>query len=115
MLRYDKKNHATFVGDSLGNTTQYYMNRAGIVTKLVNAAGAEIQYKYDPISFKRTSRVDGLGNKTLWTYNARGNLTTIVHPGGAVVNIEYDDQNHRLEPSTPRADSGSVSTTTPAR
>lgn len=81
VLCYDKQNHATFVTDSLGHTTQYHMNVVGQVVKIVDALNGETHYEYDPVTLRRTKVVDALGQATVSHYDARGHLIEQQAPG----------------------------------
>jgi YD repeat-containing protein len=89
-ILYDKKNKKTFVTNSLGHTTQYQMNLAGLVVKVVDPLGAETKYEYDARTLQRTKEVDAAGGVTERGYDARGNLCRLVAPDGAAVNVAYD-------------------------
>lgn len=89
-LSYDKQNHATFVTDSLGHTTRYYTNLAGLVTKIVDPLGGVTLYEYDPRTFQETIEEGPLEERTEKQYDEWGNLIQIIAPGGASTHIEYD-------------------------
>ena len=92
-LAYDKTKKVTFVTDSLGRTTQYHMNVAGLVVKVVDPIGAEKQRAYDPRTLQLTAEIDALGNERRWEYDARGNPTRVIDPAGAAIALEYDDRD----------------------
>src|SRR5438105_13413688 len=72
IIRYGKKQHITFVTNSLGHTTQYQMNQVGLVVKVVDPLGAETTYEYDPRSLRRTAETNPLGDKIRFKYDDRG-------------------------------------------
>jgi RHS repeat-associated protein len=90
VVNYDKKNHVTYVTDSLGQTTSYFYNVAGLVTKVVDPLGAATQYEYDLRTLQETAREAPLGARSEKRYDNYGNLVEIVEPGGAVTRLEYD-------------------------
>ncbi|WP_224240704.1 DUF6531 domain-containing protein [Hyalangium gracile] len=92
-ILYDKKKKVTFVTNSLGQTTQYHMNLAGQVIKVVDPVGAETAYAYDPRTLQKTKETDPLGNATLWEYDERGNCTKLTGPDGAVTERQFDEKN----------------------
>jgi RHS repeat-associated protein len=91
-LAYDKVKKVTWVTDSLGRTTQYHMNLAGLVVKVVDPAGAERKLEYDPRTLQKTADIDALGNARRWEYDARGNPTRVTDPTGATIALEYDER-----------------------
>ncbi len=90
VLKYDKKNHVTFVTDSLGHTTQYQMNAAAMVVAVVDPLGAKTVYEYDMESRREVAVVDPLGGRTERTFDARGNLVRAIGPDGSVHEVEWD-------------------------
>ncbi len=92
-LAYDKVKKVTFVTDSLGRTTQYHMNLAGLVVKVVDPLGGETRYECDPRTLQRTEVIDALGNSVRFQYDARGNTIRTVGPDGAMLQAEYDRQD----------------------
>lgn len=94
VLTYDKHKHVTYVTDSTGQTTQYHMNVAGLVTKVVDPLGAQTQYEYDPDTLRRTKTTDALGQHTVFTYDARGNGTSVTFPDGSQVRFDYDEHGN---------------------
>lgn len=96
VIDYDKKNHITYVHNSLGHTTRYHMNEVGMVTKIVDPRGGEESFRYDD-SFRRVSEVNPLGKETSFEYDARGNNTKIVRQDGVSQVWEYDRLNNPVE------------------
>lgn len=94
VLSYDKRKRITFVTDSTGQTTQYHMNLAGLVVKVVDPLGEETQYEYDPDTLRRTKTTDTLGQETVFTYDARGNGTSVTFPDGSEVRLDYDEHGN---------------------
>jgi RHS repeat-associated protein len=90
LISYDKVGKATFVKNSLGFNTSYYMNAVGLVTKVIDPLGNTTQYEYHEPSLQRSKEVDPTGATTAWEYDARGDCTRITYPDGAEVRIEYD-------------------------
>lgn len=93
VLSYDKKNHVTMVTDSKGQTTQYHMNVAGLVVKVVDPLGGETKYEYDPVTLQQTKETDALGRVTVNEYDDRGNPTVLVKPDGATTRFSWDARN----------------------
>ncbi|MEM6991891.1 MAG: DUF6531 domain-containing protein [Myxococcota bacterium] len=91
VLMYDKKKRATFVTDSTGQLTQYHMNVAGLVTKVVDPRGGETTYEYDPDTLQCIKETDATGNEVVTEYDARGALIRRVGPDGAEVTVRRDD------------------------
>ncbi len=90
-LAYDKIKKVTAVTDSLGRTTRYRMNLAGLVVQIVDPLGAETSYEYDARTLRRTKQVDPRGAITRWRIDGHGNVTEVVGPGGDRVVLERDD------------------------
>jgi len=97
VISYDKQNHVTYVKNSLGHTTTYHMNVAGLVVKVVDPLGGETQYEYDPQTFQQTCETDPLGNITSNEYDERGNNVKITGPDGAVLSVKYDKLGNPIE------------------
>ena len=92
-IAYDKQNRVTFVTDSLGHTTSYAMNLAGLVTKVVDPLGAATRYEYDPVTFRETARESPHGARTEKRYDAAGDLAEFVAADGAATRFEYDGRH----------------------
>lgn len=90
VLKYDKKNHVTFVTNSLGHTTQYQMNAAKMVVAVIDPLGAKTSYEYDMASRREVAAIDPLGGRTESVFDAKGNLTRLVGPDGAALEVEWD-------------------------
>lgn len=73
VLKYDKQGHATYVTNSLGHTTRYQTNVAGLVTRVVDPLGGEVGYDYDPRSARPIAETDPCGHTRRHAYDARGN------------------------------------------
>jgi len=101
VLSYDKDNRVTFVTNSLGRTTQYHMNLAAQVVKVVDPLGGERLYEYDPLSLQRTREVDALGHATSFRYDGRGNTVEKVGPDGAVRTFSYDERDNLVAAADP--------------
>ncbi|MDC0747906.1 DUF6531 domain-containing protein [Polyangium mundeleinium] len=100
-IAYDKKQHITFVTDSLGNTTEYRMNAAGLVTKIREPLGGATEFAYDPVTMRRTRKVDAAGRVTAMEYDARGNMTKLVRPDGAELEFTYDSRDLLVQGKDP--------------
>ncbi|WP_437764913.1 DUF6531 domain-containing protein [Sorangium sp. So ce281] len=100
-ITYDKKQHVTYVKDSLGHTTEYRMSAVGLVTAIRDPLGGATQFAYDPVTLKRTRKVDAGGRATEMEYDARGNLTRLVRPDGAALAFAYDAQDNLVEVKDP--------------
>ncbi|HEU4582121.1 MAG TPA: DUF6531 domain-containing protein, partial [Polyangiaceae bacterium] len=97
LITYDKAGRATFVENSLGFNTSYFMNPLGAVIKVIDPLGNTTQYEYDEHSLQRTKLTDPMGATTQWVLDAQGNCTEIRYPDGAAVTIRYDARNLPLE------------------
>jgi RHS repeat-associated protein len=96
VINYDKKNHVTYVTNSLGHTTQYYLNNVGLVTRFVDPMGGEEKFKYDE-NFRKISEVNSLGKETQFDYDNRGNQTKTIRPDGISIGWKYDHMNNPIE------------------
>jgi RHS repeat-associated protein len=90
VLAYDKRKHMTFVTNAHGHTTQYHMNVAGQVVKIVDPHGGETCFEYDPRTLARTRTSDALGRVNERRFDARGNVVQVIAPDGATSELEYD-------------------------
>ncbi len=91
-LIYDKNQRVTFVTDSLGNTSEYRMNVAGMVIEVRDPLGASRKYSYDPITLARSEIIDPDGKVTKISYDSRGSITRFEGPDGSASSFEYDDK-----------------------
>ncbi|HWO14721.1 MAG TPA: DUF6531 domain-containing protein, partial [Polyangiaceae bacterium] len=89
LISYDKAGRATFVKNSLGFTTSYFMNAVGLVTKVIDPLGNTTQYEYDEPTLQRAKETDPTGASTSWEYDGRGNCTRITEPDGGELRIDY--------------------------
>jgi len=97
LITYDKAGRVTFVKNSLGFNTTYFMNPVGAVTKVIDPLGNTTQYEYDEVSLQRTKLTDPLGASTEWVLDASGNCTKSSYPDGSEVRIRYDERNLPIE------------------
>jgi len=93
LISYDKAGRATFVKNSLGFTTSYFMHAIGAVTKVIDPLGNTTQYEYDEASLQRTKLIDPMGARSEWSYDSRGNCIQMLAPDGARLQITYDARN----------------------
>jgi RHS repeat-associated protein len=93
VISYDKAGHATFVKNSLGQITSYYMNPLGAVIKVIDPLGNVTRYEYDEPSLQRAKLIDPAGATTQWAFDGRGNCTSVTYPDGAKLQIQYDARN----------------------
>jgi RHS repeat-associated protein len=89
LISYDKAGRATFVKNSLGFTTSYFMHAVGAVTKVIDPLGNTTRYEYDEASLQRTQLIDPTGARSEWQYDSRGNCVQMLAPDGARVQITY--------------------------
>ena len=89
VIRYDKKGHVTFVTNSLGHTTQYHMNIAGLVLKVVDPLGAVTEYDYDPVSLQQIAERGPGGHGFAKSIDAKGNVTQIARADGTTSQLMY--------------------------
>jgi RHS repeat-associated protein len=97
LITYDKPGRATFVKNSLGFNTSYFMNPVGAVTKVIDPLGNTTQYEYDELSLQRTKLTEPMGATTQWMLDTQGNCTEIRYPDGAAVAIRYDARSLPVE------------------
>ncbi len=100
-LAYDKANKITFVTNSRGHTTQYRMNVAGLVVKVVDPLGGETRHEYDPTTLQKTAEIDALGAARRWEYDARGNRVRSLGPDGAAIAVAYDARDRPVRAVDP--------------
>lgn len=98
---YDKKRHMTFVKDSLGNTTEYRMNAAGLVTTIRDPLGGTAQFEYDPVTMRRTRKVDAAGRVTSMEYDGRGNMLKLIRADGSECSFSYDEMDNLVQAKNP--------------
>ncbi len=89
-IAYDKQNHATFVTNSLGHTTQYNMNVAGQVVEVIDPLGGKTGYEYDPVTLALVSSHDPAGNDTTFEHDRRGRVVLERRPDGGEIRWQYD-------------------------
>ncbi len=73
-FEYDIPNKRQTVTDRLGNSTTYYYDELGNVTRQVDATGAETLFEYYPGTTLVKYETDDLGNVTSRAYDSRENL-----------------------------------------
>jgi len=79
----------TLVENSLGHTTSYYL-KGGLVSKKIDANGAEWEYRYNRFH-ELEWETDPLGNQYSYTHDERGNIATTTDPAGGFTYTEYYD------------------------
>jgi RHS repeat-associated protein len=89
VLSYDKQKHITWVTDSLGFTTTYHMNLAGLVVKIVDPLGGTKVREYDPTTLQLVRTVDELGNEERRRHDERGNLVATVAADGGETTLTW--------------------------
>lgn len=95
VLKYDKKNRATYVTNSRGHTTQYFLNPAGLVLKEVDPLTGVREYVYDD-RLRCVEEKDPLGATTRRTWTPRGDLISVERPDGVVLHAEYRPEDHSV-------------------
>ncbi len=78
-------------------------NGAGLLTKIVNPAGAATHYEYDSLGRLRGMSDPDMGRWT-YTYDANGNLKTQTDSRSQTISMEYDGLNRLLSKSYSTAD-----------
>jgi RHS repeat-associated protein len=89
VLGYDKRKRVTWVTDSRGATTQYHMNGAGLVVKLVDPFGGETVLDYDPVTLSRVKLTDPTGAWVARELDLLGRVTATRDAAGAASAITY--------------------------
>jgi RHS repeat-associated protein len=80
------------VQDPLGRSTRQYLDAAGRVGGVTDAAGNQSRVGYDALN-QVTRVVDPLGNTTSFTYDANGNLLTVKDARDKVTTYSYDQMD----------------------
>lgn len=96
-LRYDKYARVTEVEDGRGGRTLYFGNAAGLVDRLIDAAGAVWSYEWEPELLCRVAEVDPLGRRWAWEYDQRGNLRAAKDPLGRTMRFRLDEEGELVE------------------
>ena len=91
-IAYDKQSHATFVTNSLGHTTQYFMNVAGQVIKVVDPLGSKTCFEYDPRTLQQIAITDPLGQRNWVELDDRRDCVALHQADGATNTRSYDPQ-----------------------
>ncbi len=89
VLGYDKRKRITWVTDSRGATSQYHMNGAGLVVKVVDPFGGETLLDYDPITLKRVKVTDAAGAWVARDVDLFGRVTATSDAAGAATTVNY--------------------------
>ena len=84
----------TVVINERGYSTQYFFDKNGSPTKMIDENGGLTTYTYnDPNNIYNTSeKRDALGYKTQYEYDADGNLIKQTNPSGSTVEYSYFNQ-----------------------
>ena len=86
---YDKVNRVTSVTNSRGAVTVYEYNEDGLVTRRVDAYGAELRTEYGHACLV-TKIIDENGYATRYTYNEDGHTTAITFADETQIQMSYD-------------------------
>ena len=76
------------VNDPEGHTTEYFANKEGLTSRIVDPLGHSVTYGYE--HGNRTSVQNKNGHVTRMTYDTRGNVTGVTDPLGNTAKYEYD-------------------------
>ncbi|KYG09061.1 hypothetical protein BE21_19910 [Sorangium cellulosum] len=91
LITYDKAGRVTYVNNSLGETTRYFMNTVGLVTKVVEPLGGETTWEYDSQTLQPVQVVDPLGRVQRVRLDTLGRVEAVVWPSGTVVQVARDE------------------------
>lgn len=91
VLKYDKKERVTYVTNSLGHTTQYYMGVGGLVVKTIDARGGVHVTEWNA-NFQKTASIDPLGRKWEFHYDNEGNISKQLNPDGSGFELAWNRQ-----------------------
>ncbi|GEM_PF-6756930 len=97
-------NHVTSATDSLGNTTEYEYNSAGLLSGVTDAKGNEESYTYDKVN--RTKTVESGGSKVEYTYEKDQIKQIGVNDGEAKYHFDYDSLGRKTAVQISRGNSG---------
>ena len=75
--------------DAQGNVTEYYYDKNGNVTRVVDPEGNIIEKTYTADGMIKTEK-DGRGNITTYNYNETGKLSSVVNAKGETTSYTYD-------------------------
>ncbi|MFO0653168.1 MAG: DUF6531 domain-containing protein [Polyangiales bacterium] len=89
VIGYDKRKRITWVTDSRGATSQYHMNGAGLVVKVVDPFGGETRLDYDPVTLKRVKVTDPAGAWVARDVDPLGRVTATSDAAGAATTVKY--------------------------
>jgi RHS repeat-associated protein len=101
VIDYDKQGKATFVTNSLGQTTTYHLNAIGLVTKVVDPLGSETSYEYHEPSLQRSKITLPDGSERAWSYDRFGRQTAVVAADGARIELTYDPAGNLVKTLMP--------------
>lgn len=86
-LDYSVPGQTTYT-DNEGRVSVFHFDDRRRVTKIVDAAGAQVEYAFDD-EYQVTKHVDENGGVTTYGYDDRGNVTSAAQPDGSVVKYTY--------------------------
>lgn len=87
LLDYSVAGQTTYT-DNEGRVSVFHFDDQRRITKIVDAAGAEVSFVFDD-QHQVTEHVDENGGTTTYGYDDRGNVTAVSHPDGSVVKYTY--------------------------
>lgn len=94
-LIYNKKDRITTVTNALGHKAEHHYNKSGLVTKTIDANGAESIKIFDDDQ-QLIEEIDELGRNTYHSYDERGNRNATTFPDGSVIEMEYDERSQLI-------------------
>ena len=94
VFNYDKNGNLLNVKDALGTRSAQDVDRAGLVTRIVDANGNLTFIEYDAANRVLNRIVDpnGLKLKTTYSYDTAGRVLTITDPRGVITQNGYDKE-----------------------
>ena len=88
------------VRDSLGNTVNFKLDKAGNVIEMEDAKGNLIKSEYDVLN-RLTKSIDGEGGESLYTYDPKGNLKSLKDGRNNITSYVYDVLDRMVQRNNP--------------
>jgi len=98
-LSFDPGNKITTVTNSDSYDTLHCYNNDGLITKVVDPEGNEVQSEWDE-NLNLVSRTDALGNTTFMEYDTKGNLTKVTDALGNITQFTYEANFNLIKTAT---------------
>jgi len=98
-LSFDEANKKTTITNSKGDQTTHYYNDDGLITKVVNPQGGEVNSVWDT-NLNLLSRTNELGKTSLMEYDSKGNLTKVTDALGNISQFTYEPSFNQIKTAT---------------